>query len=156
MTAQSQYCGPFPTPRSILYFSLVLGLHLKSITTSLGWNTMQNMCEIWTPADSQEGKYPQSQNEIIREIKENIHGGGGETAYRDKTTETLRVRENVYSQTDFHANCDFQCARGRDELMSCKQEHWSVSTIVSRWRIDSFVLYFFLFVLRSLRGIMDM
>lgn len=24
---------------------------------------------------------------------------GGETAYRDKTTETLRVRENVYSQT---------------------------------------------------------
>lgn len=49
--------------------------------------------------------------------------GGKKPAYRDKTTETLRVRENVYSQTDFHTNCDFQCARGRDELMSCKQEH---------------------------------
>lgn len=153
MTAQSRYCGPFPTPCSILYFSLVLGLHLKSITTSLGWNTMQNMCEIWTPADSQEGKYPQSQNEIMREIKENIHGGEKKQPIEIRPRKRFEWEKMCIHKLIF---CDFQCARGRDELMSCKQEHWSVSTIVSRWRIDSFVLYFFLFVLRSLRGIMDM
>lgn len=31
--------------------------------------------------------------------------------------------EKVYAQTDFHAGCDFQRARGRVELVSCKQEH---------------------------------
>lgn len=56
------------------------------------------------------------------EIKERIYMKKS-PAYEDKNTGRHPARENAHSQTDFHANCYFQRARGRGELVSCKQEH---------------------------------
>ncbi len=47
----------------------------------------------------------------MREIKENIHEKKS-PAYEDKNTGKHPVRENACSQTNFHANCYFQRARG--------------------------------------------
>lgn len=82
-------------------------------------------------------------------MKENIHEQNPYRVYGDKNTVW---GEKVYAQTDFHACCDFQRARGRVELVSCKQEHWSASMIVSRWRIDGVVFYSFVCRLRPERN----
>ena len=56
----------------------------------------------------------------MREIKENIHEKNP-LPMKIRTREDIQREKNAYSQTNFHAYCDFQRARG--ELMSCKQEH---------------------------------
>lgn len=96
MTTKSQYCTQHTPTTSVL--SCVL--HLKSITTKPGSNRMQNMCEISTLRNSQEEKYLQSRNKIIREIKENIHEKKS-PACEDKNMGRHPVEKEAYSQTNF-------------------------------------------------------
>lgn len=76
-------------------------------------------------------------------MKENIH---------DHNPQPMEIRVHgwgEYAQADFSRLLWFPVWV---KLVSCKQEHWSSSMIVSRWRIDAFVFYSFVCRLRPERN----